>query len=37
MTLYIIRRFINYAILSLVATCMAYILASVILDPAERF
>jgi peptide/nickel transport system permease protein len=37
MTLYIIRRFINYAILSLVATCMAYILASVVLDPAERF
>jgi len=37
MTLYIVRRFINYAILSLVATCLAYILASVILDPAERF
>ncbi|WP_438352563.1 ABC transporter permease [Microbacterium sp. CJ88] len=37
MTLYIVRRFINYAILSLVATCMAYILASLVLDPAERF
>ncbi|AZS37232.1 Putative peptide transport permease protein [Microbacterium lemovicicum] len=37
MTLYIVRRFINYAILSLVATCLAYILASVVLDPAERF
>jgi peptide/nickel transport system permease protein len=37
MTLYILRRFINYAILSLVATCMAYVLASIVLDPAERF
>lgn len=37
MTLYVIRRFINYAILSLVATCLAYVLASVVLDPAERF
>ena len=25
---YIARRFVNYAILSLVATCLAYVLAS---------
>lgn len=37
MTVYVIRRFLNYAILSLIATCMAYILASTVLDPAERF
>ncbi len=37
MTLYVIRRFLNYAILSLIATCMAYVLASVALDPAARF
>lgn len=37
MTLYVIRRFFNYAILSLVATCLAYVLASLVLDPAERF
>lgn len=37
MTVYILRRFVNYAILSLIATCMAYILASTVLDPAARF
>ncbi|MBZ4485889.1 ABC transporter permease [Microbacterium sp. cx-55] len=37
MTVYVIRRFLNYAILSLIATCMAYILASTVLDPAARF
>ena len=37
MTLYVIRRFLNYAILSLIATCMAYVLASIALDPAARF
>lgn len=37
MTLYVIRRFFNYAILSLIATCMAYILASIALHPADRF
>ncbi|MFE1644682.1 ABC transporter permease [Microbacterium sp. P01] len=37
MTIYVIRRFLNYAILSLIATCMAYILASTVLDPAARF
>jgi peptide/nickel transport system permease protein len=36
-TLYVIRRFIHYAILSLIATCLAYILASVLLKPADRF
>ncbi|WP_100811419.1 MULTISPECIES: ABC transporter permease [unclassified Microbacterium] len=37
MTLYVVRRFIHYAILSLIATCLAYILASVLLKPADRF
>ncbi len=37
MIFYIARRFVNYAILSLVATCLAYVLASSVLDPAERF
>ena len=37
MTLYVIRRFLNYAILSLIATCLAYVLASIALDPAARF
>jgi peptide/nickel transport system permease protein len=36
-TLYVVRRFIHYAILSLIATCLAYILASVLLKPADRF
>lgn len=37
MTLYVVRRFIHYAILSLIATCLAYILASALLKPADRF
>lgn len=37
MTLYVVRRFIHYAILSLIATCLAYILASLLLKPADRF
>ena len=37
MTLYVVRRFIHYAILSLIATCLAYILASVLLKPQDRF
>ncbi len=37
MTLYVLRRFINYAILSFVATCIAYVLASLTLKPADRF
>jgi len=36
-TLYVVRRFIHYAILSLIATCLAYILASVLLKPQDRF
>jgi len=36
-TLYIVRRFVHYAILSLIATCLAYVLASVMLKPAERY
>jgi peptide/nickel transport system permease protein len=36
-TLYVARRFIHYAILSLIATCLAYILASVLLKPQDRF
>ncbi|MBD7956788.1 ABC transporter permease [Microbacterium sp. Sa4CUA7] len=37
MTLYVLRRFVNYAFLSLLATCLVYVLASVILDPAQRY
>ena len=37
MTVYVLRRFVHYAILSLIATCLAYILASTLLDPAQRF
>lgn len=37
MILYVLRRFLNYAVLSLIATCLAYILATVVLDPAARF
>ncbi|WP_413353674.1 ABC transporter permease [Microbacterium sp. 1P06AB] len=37
MTLYLIRRILNYAILTLVATSMAYVLASIGLVPERRF
>lgn len=37
MTLYVLRRFVNYAILSLIATCMAYVLASSIFRPGDAF
>ncbi|WP_405375538.1 MULTISPECIES: ABC transporter permease [unclassified Microbacterium] len=37
MTLYVLRRFVNYAILSLIATCMAYVLASTVLKPGDRY
>ena len=37
MILYIIRRFINYAILTAIATVMAYMLASTVLNPATRY
>lgn len=34
---YLIRRFLNYAVLSLIATALAYVLASTLLDPAQRY
>ncbi|MGO4384389.1 ABC transporter permease [Specibacter sp. RAF43] len=34
---FVVKRFINYAILSAIATLSAYILASVILNPAGRY
>ncbi|WP_125613056.1 ABC transporter permease [Specibacter cremeus] len=34
---FIIKRFINYAILSAIATLSAYVLASMILNPAARY
>lgn len=34
---FIVKRFINYAILSAIATLSAYVLASVILNPAARY
>lgn len=37
MILYILRRVVNYAILTAVASCLAYILASIGLNPAARF
>ena len=37
MVLYLIRRIINYLILTAVATCIAYILASTGLNPAASF
>lgn len=37
MTLYVLRRFVNYAILSLIATCLAYVLASTIFKPGDRY
>jgi len=35
--LYVTRRFINYAILTVIATVMAYMLASTVLNPAARY
>ncbi|MDQ1083794.1 MULTISPECIES: ABC transporter permease [Microbacterium] len=37
MTLYVLRRFLNYAVLSLLATCLAYVLGSALLRPQDRF
>ncbi|NVM99141.1 ABC transporter permease [Arthrobacter sp. SDTb3-6] len=37
MTGFIVKRFINYAILSAIATMSAYVLASIILNPAGRY
>jgi len=35
--LYIVRRFINYLILTMLATVLGYVLASLVLNPATRF
>lgn len=37
MILYALRRFVNYLILTVLATVMGYLLASVVLNPAARF
>jgi peptide/nickel transport system permease protein len=34
---YAVRRFINYLILTMIATVLGYILASIVLNPAARF
>ncbi len=37
MILYILRRFVNYLILTILATVLGYVLASLVLNPAARF
>lgn len=37
MAFYIFRRFVNYFILSAIATCLAYVVASLALDPASKY
>jgi peptide/nickel transport system permease protein len=37
MALYILRRFVNYLILTVIATVLGYVLASLVLNPAARF
>ncbi|TFD27196.1 ABC transporter permease [Cryobacterium lyxosi] len=37
MVFYIVRRFLNYFVLSAIATCLAYVVASVALDPAAKY
>lgn len=37
MVLYTLRRFVNYFILSAIATCLAYVVASLALDPAAKY
>ena len=37
MIVYAVRRFINYLILTMIATVLGYILASIVLNPAARF
>ena len=37
MTLYILRRFVNYLIMTVLATVIGYVLASIVLNPAARF
>ena len=34
---YIFKRFVNYFILSAIATCLAYVVASLALDPAAKY
>jgi peptide/nickel transport system permease protein len=37
MVFYTLRRFVNYFILSAIATCLAYVVASLALDPAAKY
>ena len=37
MVFYTFRRFVNYLILSAIATCLAYVVASLALDPAAKY
>ena len=37
MILYAVRRFVNYLILTVIATVVGYVLASLVLNPAARF
>jgi len=37
MVFYTFRRFVNYFILSAIATCLAYVVASLALDPAAKY
>ncbi len=37
MIIYVLRRFVNYLILTLLATVVGYVLASYVLNPAARF
>ncbi|WP_120337645.1 ABC transporter permease [Cryobacterium soli] len=37
MVFYTLRRFVNYFILSAIATCLAYVIASLALDPAAKY
>ena len=37
MVFYIFRRFVNYFFLSMIATCLAYIVSSLALDPAAKY
>ena len=34
---YVFKRFVNYFILSAIATCLAYVIASLALDPAAKY
>lgn len=34
---YVLKRFVNYFILSAIATCLAYVIASMALDPAAKY